>query len=430
MRPRTILSSLSITVVGLAGLGLSGAASNPPACPSLEGAPPADGTSPPAEGAPAAAIHGEGLVVVDPAGRARPFRHVDGSAGLLRHATSRPGSGTVYVDDLRGADQLVVLGEGGVERVTAAGEATHPTLGPGGALAWAEDLERLRLRPRPGAAVRTFEAPRGARAVFSPVFVRGEALLAVVEEAVDTVTHDTGLDNLFRLDRGTGRWSRVTRFRAGSDRWSAIRTPVVGRDGTVWFVRVTGKASATRRPSFELWRLGKDDTARVRALPTDRFLSGAVAGRLLWNVFDPGSGGWRLVLDGPEGSRLVGCGATMTDPTGPDPDLDPARSAAGPSGQGETSEQVEEGFLGIVVGDFGTREEASAVAERIGAEALVSGHGGSPAAVGPDRFVAAVPLPSDADPEVELDELRRRFPEYVESSWIAVLGKPGEEEAE
>jgi hypothetical protein len=427
MRPRTILSSLSITVVGLAGLGLSGAASNPSACPSLEGAPPANGASPPAEGAPAAAIRGEGLVVVDPAGRARGHRHVDGSAGLLRHAASRPGSGTVYVDDLRGADQLVVLGDRGVERVAAAGEATHPALGPGGALAWAEDLERLRLRPRPGAPARTFEAPRGARAVFSPVFVRGEALLAVVEEAVDTVTHDTGLDNLFRLDRGTGRWSRVTSFRAGSDRWSAIRTPVAGRDGTVWFVRVTGRASATRRPAFELWRLGTDGAAPVRHLPADTFLSAAVAGRLLWNVFDPGSGGWRLFLDGPEGPRLVGCGATMTEPTAPDPDLAPARPAASPSDEGETSEKVEEGLLGIVVGDFGTREEALVVAERIGTEALVAGHGGSPAAVGPDRFVAAVPLASAADPEVELEELRRRFPEYVESSWIAVLGKPGEE---
>jgi len=427
MRPRTILSSLSIAVVGLAGLGLSGAASNPSACPSLEGAEPADGTSPPAEGAPAAAIRGESLVVVDTAGRARGYRHIDGSAGLLRHAASRPGSGTVYVDDLRGADQLVVLGEGGIERVTAAGEVTHPTLGPGGALAWAEDLERLRLRPRRGAAVRTFEAPQGTRAVFSPVFVRGEALLAVVEEAMDTVTHDTGLDNLFRLDRGTGRWSRVTRFRAGSDRWSAIRTPVVGRDGTVWFVRVTGRASATRRPAFELWRLGSDGAARVRPLPTDTFLSGAVDGRLLWNVFDAGSGGWRLFLDGPEGSRLVGCGATMTDPTGPDPDLDPARSAARRLDGGETAEQVAEGLLGIVVGDFGTREEASAVAERIGTVALVAGHGSSPAAVGPDRYVAAVPVASDSDPEVELEGLRRRFPEYVESSWIAVLGKPGEE---
>jgi hypothetical protein len=248
----------------------------------------------------------------------------------------------------------------------------------------------------------------------------------VVEEAVRGVPDDTGLDNLYRVNPGTGRWRRLTDFEGGSDRWSAIRTPVVGRDDAVWFIRVTGRASATDRPIFELWRLGGSGARRVRRLPGEAYLAGTLGGRLLWNVYRPEA--WRLVLGRPDGGRILGCGAAMTDPRpASDPDL--AASAPMSAGSGDPAEEpaARDGTMGIVVGDFDTREEAEAVAELFGGTGRVIGHGGSPAAVGPDRFAAAIPLEAGTDAVESLDEFRALFPEYENRSWIGVLGSPGEE---
>lgn len=429
MRPRIVLSSLSIGIVALSVLGLSGARSRPLECPGSMFAPPVDPSA--AAGASAAALQGDALVLVDEDGDPDRYRHVGGTAGLLRHVDSRPGTGTVYVNDVRGPDTVVVVGNEATERLRTAGEAFHPTLGPGGILAWSEDLRRLRVRFSPGEVVRAIAAPRGTRAVFSPLFVEG-SLVAVVEESVRGVPHDTGLDNLYRVNPGTGRWRRLTDFEAGSDRWSAIRTPVVGRDDVVWFVRVSGRASATGgagRPAFELWRLVGEGARRVGRLPGEAYLAGALDGRLLWNVYRPDSSAWRLVLGGPDG-RSVGCGAAMTDPRStPDPDLSATGSASAGPGEPAEAPAVQDGTVGIVVGDFDSRGEAEAVAGRIGGSSRVIGHGGSPAAVGPERFAAAIPLAGDADTVEELAEFRARFPEYADRSWIGVLGAPGEEGA-
>jgi hypothetical protein len=420
MRPRAVLSSLSIAVVALVVLGLPRAASDPAACFRTTGT---AADLDPAEGATAAAVHGRDLVLVDGRGRTRRFR-LDAGGDVLRHAASRPGSGTAYVSDARGADTVVLVGEDGTDRIRAAGEATHPAVGPGGAVAWAEDLARLRLRS-PGGRVRTLAAPRRSRAVFSPIFLRSGRLAAVVEERAGHA-HDTGLDNMFRVNAATGRWERLTAFRADADRWSAIRTPVVGRDGTVWFVRVTGRASATRRPAFELWRLDAGGAALVRSLPGEAYLAGAVDGKLLWNVYDREASAWRLLRGSPGRAELLGCGAAMVEPRSVrDPDL----AASTPGILEDEVSAVpapEDGALGIVVGDFDTREAAEVVVERIGASARAVGHGGAPAAVGPDRFAAAVPLQADVDVVEALDEFRLDHPEYADRSWIAVLRMPGE----
>jgi hypothetical protein len=422
MRPRTVLSSLSIAIIALAVLGIPRAASDPAACFRAAGTP---SDLDLAEGAIAAAVHGRDLVLVDGGGGTDRFR-LNAAGGLIRHASSRPGSGTAYVTDARGADTVVLVAEGGTERIGADGEASHPAIGPGGAVAWAEDLGRLRLRS-PGGRVRTLAAPRTSRAVFSPIFLGPGRLAAVVEETFGGV-HDTGLDNMFGMDRATGRWERLTAFRAGADRWSAIRTPVVGRDGTVWFVRVSGRASATRRPAFELWRLDAGRAARVRSLPGEAYLAGAVDGTLLWNVYDREASAWRLLLGGPAGAELLGCGAAMVEPRSvADPDLAVEAETPVLEDQGSAVPAPEDGALGIVVGDFETRGAAEDVAEEIGTVARAVGHGGAPAAVGPDRFAAAIPLGGDVDVVEALDGFRQDHPEYADRSWIAVLRAPGEE---
>jgi hypothetical protein len=330
----------------------------------------------------------------------------------------------VYVNDVQGADTVVLIGDGGTERILTAGEATHPAIGPGGSVAWAEDLRRLRLRS-PGGRVGTLAPPGDTRAVFSPIFLGPGRLAAVVEEAGPGAVHDAARENLYGVSRATGVWKRLTAFRAGTDRWTAIRSPVAGRDGTVWFVRVSGRASATLRPAFELWRLDPDGPARVRELPGEAYLAGAVDGSLLWNVYDREAGAWRLFLGGPNGADPLGCGAAMVDPRSvADPDL--ATSEPVPPDEESEAPPAPDGTLGIVVGDFETRAEAEAATGMIGPPAVAVGHGGSPAAVGPDLFAAAIPLEGEVDPVDALDLFRDRFPQYEDRSWIAVLGMPGE----
>ena len=52
--------------------------------------------------------------------------------------------------------------------------------------------------------------------MFSPVFTSSDTVVAVVGEIEPGFdrTEDEGLDNLWRFDLRTRRWSRVTAFRA------------------------------------------------------------------------------------------------------------------------------------------------------------------------------------------------------------------------
>jgi hypothetical protein len=415
MRPRTVLSSLSIVIAGSV-IGVSVARSGPSPCPPTTFASTADDESAAARGAAAAGLDEEALTLVRPGGDAVRLRVSE--AGPRRHVDTRPGSGTVYVQDRNGPDRLVLVTDEAVRRLPVRGEATHPTLGPGGALAWSEDLRVLRVRA--DGSDRSIGGPAGARAVFSPRFLGARRLLAVAEEEVARVPHDTALDNLFAVDLVRERWTRLTDFRADRDRWSAIRTPVVGGDGAVWFIRVVGRASATRRPAFELWRLDGQGATRSGALPGEAYLAGALGGRLIWNVYDPSAGSWRLLLGSPDGPAL-GCGAAMVDPRpASDPDL-----TDGPDPDGAEAVDIpaaDDGSTAIVVGDFPTRTEAQAAADRIGDGAVVVGHGASPAAVAPNAFAAALSLEPGTDATLALDGFRARYPEYAETSWIAMLG--------
>ena len=139
--------------------------------------------------------------------------------------------------------------------------------------------------------------PPAAIGVFSPVFATDDAIVSVVAEPEPgfTRTEDEGLDNLWRYELRTHRWSRVTAFHATGDHWVAIRTPIVRDDGSLEFVLVRGLASATRMPSFELWRVSAGGVAsKVRGLPREMYLAGELDGRRVWNIYDQASGEWRL----------------------------------------------------------------------------------------------------------------------------------------
>jgi hypothetical protein len=415
MRPRIVLSSLSIVVAAGSVIGVSVARSGPSPCPATFGSA-AAGASIVGRGVAVAALDPAALTLVEGDGDAARIPLAEGRRALLRHVDTRPGSGTVFVEDRKGPDRLVLLSEGTVRRLPSRGEVGHPALGPGGAVAWTEDLRRLRLRA--DGVDRSIPAPPDARAVFSPAFLGERRLLAVVEEEVPGVPHDSALDNLFEVDPVRERWTRLTDFRAGRDRWSAIRTPVVGRDGTVWFVRVVGRASATLRPVYELWRLDGEGTTRVGALRGEAYLAGALGGRLLWNVYDGRADGWRLSLGGPDGA-VVACGAAMVDPR---PASDPDLVDDGPVPAAVEVPAAADGTTAIVVGDFATRDEAQTVADRLGPGSMVVDHGSAPGAVAPGLFAAAVPVEPGVDASAALDGFRERFPEHAETSWIAMLG--------
>ena len=84
--------------------------------------------------------------------------------------------------------------------------------------------------------------------MFSPVFATDDAIVAVVAEPEPgfSRTEDEGLDNLWRYDLRSRRWSRVTAFHASGDHWVAIRTPIVRDDGSIEFVRGEGTGDRDR----------------------------------------------------------------------------------------------------------------------------------------------------------------------------------------
>jgi len=193
----------------------------------------------------------------------------------------------------------------------------------------------LRVWPGAGRATAWIPAPSGSAGVFSPLFTGSDQITAVVSERVPHVRpEDEDLNDLFTYDLVTGHWVRRTHFTAHGDHWSAIRTPIVGSDGNVEFVRVVGDAAATETPASSLWRLSGTSVVKVRDLPREMYLAGVVGGRKVWNVFDPSVGDWRLKREnGHGGFSNLGCGRVMVDPLAePDPDRGPVEpSGATPS---------------------------------------------------------------------------------------------------
>ncbi|HEX9891306.1 MAG TPA: hypothetical protein VGB28_04535 [Actinomycetota bacterium] len=380
----------------------------------------AGGGSPLSKGKDPVALVGQTLVTIGPDGTRAAYVHGEALGGILRHVSARPGSGVAYVEDRRGSDGLTLVTSKDSQTVVPGGEITHPAWSSEGDLAYAVDLERLEVRT-PGAPVRTIDRPEGAVGVFSPVFTTPETIVAVVQEAIPGVTtHDDTLNNLWSHDLTTGEWARLTAFSADAHRWSVVRTPVAQDTGQILFVREVGQAISSEPPSYELWALRETGAEKVRELPGEMFLAAAGGDGLLWNVFSEGE--WRLFLEGPEGTRSIGCGAVMVDPrTSVDPDHEDQEEA----GKGlPSAEEVlpADGEMGIVIGDFETRAEAAEVAATLG---LVGGrvveHEEAPSAVMPDVFAVAIPLPGVLDLEQALDDFRDRYPEYATKTWLVSL---------
>ena len=252
----------------------------------------------------------------------------------MRHVATEPGSGTAYVLDDAGPDAVVIQTPDRVVRLAQPGEASHPAWSPDGKLVWSLGSS-LRIWSPVDGSTTTIAAPAGAVAVFSPVFTSADTVVAVVGEAEPGFerTEDEGLDNLWRVDLRTRRWSRVTAFRATGDRMLAIRTPLVRDDGSIEFVVVRGVSSALRPPSFELWQVTPaGDVAKVRGLPREMYLAGVLDGERVWNIDDRSGGGWRLFIESSDRLVDLGCGAVQVDPRAvADPDRGPAADRDAPS---------------------------------------------------------------------------------------------------
>jgi hypothetical protein len=374
-----------------------------------------------------AAIASGRIVVVDGFAGRSVFGAPGAGSGVLRHITSAPMVGTAYVNDKKGADSLIAVRPGGVSEVAGSGELTHPAWSSSGELVWAQNLRALSMSSPDGPSIKTIPRPEGATAIFSPLFASPNELIAVVQEPVDGYTGaDDTLNNLFRYDIASGSWTRLTAFQATAERWSVIRTPVRGPDGTIFFVRLVGNASEARPAAFELWSLRSDRLSKVRDLPKEMFLAGANEQGLMWNIDDGND--WRLFAETSGGLVDLGCGAVMVDPRAqPDPDIAqetptsdrrssrPREVPSDPSLRGSWEEA-------ILVGDFSSREEAGAVAARLGLTGLeLVTHGTAPLAIAPGKWGVAMRLPIDTDLTAAIADFRRRFPEFADRSWVTTL---------
>ena len=351
-------------------------------------------------------------------------------AGLGSNAVARQvatnGGGTAYVQDRPGADAIVLTTPDGSRVLPQAGEAYHPTLSAHGSVAWGVD-DLLVVRSASG--TRTIAGPEPGGIVFAPVYV-GRDLVAVVSAAPTTaVPEDEWSDDLWLL-RG-GRWHRLTVFAAGTDRWTAIRTPFLAADGSVEFVVVQGRGSQDTMPAFTLWRLRGTSAHRVGALDGERYLAGyAPDGARLWNVPDRATETWLIQRETPNGLQTVGCGAVAVDPMDvPDPDRTGHAAAAprvrstqrtAPTDPGDPMEAA------LLIGDFPTQLAADVVAQQVtGAYAgsmpvdVVQGGRGS-TIVQPDRWAVVVRLPATTDGSAELAALQAKLPDFADHMWVVV----------
>jgi hypothetical protein len=400
----------------------------------------------------AAVVGGRTLVVLDGNGGRRASAAEGEGVDVVRHVATEPGSGTAYVLDHPGPDAVVIQTPDRVVRLPQPGEASHPAWSPDGKLVWSLGSSLRIWSPVDGSST-TIAAPAGAVAVFSPVFTSADTVVAVVAEAEPGFerTEDEGLDNLWRVDLRTRRWSRVTLFRATGDRMLAIRTPLVRDDGSIEFVVVRGVSSALRMPSFELWHVTPaGDVAKLRDLPREMYLAGVIDGERVWNIDDRSGGGWRLFVESSDRLVDLGCGAVQVDPRAvPDPDRGPAPGRDAPSPTTTPSptpsptpaptatttpapstsptvapDPVDGHVAGILVGDFSSVEAANDAVATVqqafeGAAVLeVVDSLTAPNIVRPGVWAVVMLLPGDADALVALGDFRSRLPQYQDWSWV------------
>ena len=398
-----------------------------------------------------AVVGGRSLVVLGSTGGRQAFSApMTAGSGVIRHVAAQPGSGTAFVMDRRGADAVVIVTSADTIRLDQPGEATRPSWSPDGRLVWSLG-SRMRVWSPETSSTVDIAVPPEAIGLFSPAFVGTESIIAVVAEPEPafTRTEDEGLDNLWLYDLTTKRWARITAFHARGDRWSAIRTPLVHGDGSVEFVRVHGLSSAAVLPSFELWRVPVDGVAsKVRDLPREMYLAGVLNGRRVWNIFDQGSGEWRLYSErSPETLVDLGCGAVMVDPRSvDDPDRTPIRTEADPtptptpipsptptsipsptttptSTPTSTPSPTESPIAGILVGDFGSFESAADAQATIGtaypsSTVEIVDSLAAPNIVRPGVWAVVMLIPTDADALAALVDFRTRLPQYQDWTWV------------
>ena len=393
-----------------------------------------------AAGSKLVAARASSLVAIDGSGStaaAVGTGSIEQARGVIRNVATRPGRGTAYVDDLRGPDDVVIQTSSATVRLPQTQEASNPVISHDGRVAWSTGAA-LHVWSSNAPAL-TIAAPRGASSVFAPVFL-GRRFVAVASQTAPSTGTPEGavLDNLFRYDPASHRWMRLTRYRAGGDDWSIIRTPVAMGRGVVEFIRVVGHGDATADPRYELWRLKKDTITKIRSLDREMFLAGELGGSRVWNVFDRAAGDWRLFKEGAGGHLIdLGCGRILVDPRAEtDPDRAFVPESTIPANSAFTAEQRREepaaasgsmGVAAILVGDYALRADAQTVLNNIvSAYGVGSGVGiidstTEPSAVKPGVFAVVMPIGADVDPEASLSAFRAKLPQYANVSWLVTL---------
>jgi hypothetical protein len=355
-----------------------------------------------------------------------PCGEVVVGTGMLRHLATGE-EATAIVNDLAGADQLLTIDPSGISVIDTHGEVTHPTWSDEGELAWAEDLEVIRVSSADRSSITTIVPPEHALGAFSPYFTE-DAIVAVLQEPSPATTHeDDGLDNLWRYDLDKQSWSKLTDFNSTRDRWSVIRTPVVGPDGSVLFVRITADPSQTREPRFELWRAVDDGATKVRALPGEMYLAGVRGDRLLWNAVSRSCSGWAVFAEGPDGLTEVGCGHVTTDPFEVDPDaaMDDDHDDGHHGDETGAADSSEAIGLTVLVGDFRSPAAARSVRDVLPVEMRghVVGHSQARDLVRPGAWAVLSPVPQGTDPELSLERVRATLRGCRCGAWLAPVAR-------
>ena len=357
---------------------------------------------------------------------------------VVRHVVGVEGVGTAFVEDGAGVDAVVLTTDTGVVRIPQRAEAVNPALSAEGDLAWSVGSQ-IRLRDARTERITRLPAPVKGAQVFSPVFVAGGALAVVVSSPpTGAVPEDERLNDIWRVSLEGGQWSRLTKYHAGDDRWTAIRTPVPAPEGGIEFVLVRGRGSATREPRFTLMHLGPAGVDRPQTLDREMYLAGFDGRARLWNVPDIPAARVDLVRETSGGARrTIGCGATLMDPIDViDPDHAagaggsgvPARSTSVSDADGASAvaatQGATQGELGILVGDFATAAEAEVAAAAIRASygdgwpVAVEDATTAPHAIRPGVYGVILQLVTGEDPSAALATFRAKLPAYASSSWV------------
>jgi hypothetical protein len=354
-----------------------------------------------------------------------PIRPGDGT---VRHVSSDPRFGVVYVLDLPGGDDIVAETPTGEVRLHRDAEVSHPAWMPSGDIVWGEG-PRLQFWSHMTGAISASMPPIHDGLVFSPVAAGDGSVVAVVAQPVHgALPEDEHLSDLWHYDLRGKRWHRVTQFQATSDRWSIIRTPELGPEG-VEFIRVHGRASATREPTFERWTIHGGRAHVEAVLPGERYLAGYRDGHRLWNLPSEHPATWLLAQETNTGAlRELGCGAVQVDPIDvPDPDrvahsMSSASASDYPIPPPNDEPPAHE--VAVLVGDYSGESGATNAAHQIIAEygpdaqVKVVDSDAAPTALKPGSWGAIMWIGAQGDPVGAIKHFWDKLPQYADRSWV------------